>query len=276
MKSPIIPTTLVICLLTVATNLFAQAHLAGPPYIPRLQIDPQLDKLLDKIELRSNQLKSFQADMLFEQLDMEWQTISIRHGKTYYQADEKVVQFLIHFEDWLQKDIDDDEDTSKPSKYDEHLGFDGMWFTHLNAHTKHCLKREISKTPHNRQAFRLGKGDIPLPFAIQKKDVLKEFDVKLIPLDPKKPVKLKEPTDHLFLKPKKGSSFAQKYLSLELWISQKTSLPLQIRYRSDDFETTTVTWSNIQADKKINPATFELKPPAGWDVEITPLEIKSK
>ena len=144
MKNIIIPTTLTIYLFIIVSNLFAQAHLVGPPILPRLKVDPQVEKLLDEIELRSNQLKSFQADMLFEQLDLEWQTITIRHGKTFYQADEKAVRFLIHFQDWLQKDIDDQEDTSKPSSYDEHLVFDGMWFTHLNAHTKHCLKRETT------------------------------------------------------------------------------------------------------------------------------------
>ena len=274
MKNFIMVIILVIYILSAAAPSYAQGHLVGPPYIPRPKLSPQLDKLLDQIEQRSNKLTSYQAEMLFEQRNLIIETVTIRHGQTYYQADEKKVQFLIHFEDWLQKDLGDPDDNPQPNKYDEDIAFDGMWLTRLNAHAKSCEKREISKTPHNKEAFRLGRGDIPLPFAIQKKDILKEFDIKLIPPDPKKPTNFKEPVDHLFLKPKKESSFAEKYLSLELWISQKTVLPLQIRYHADDEEVTTVSWSKVKADGKINPKTFELTPPAGWDVDIIPLEIK--
>jgi len=61
-------------------------------------------------------------------------------------------------------------------------------------------------------------------------------------------------------------------VSLELWISEKTTLPLRIRYRANDDEVTTVTWTKIQADKAINPKTFAITPPAGWDMETVPLK----
>jgi len=273
MKKHLISAMLIICVICYSSIAYAQINFVGPPLInPEMRLDPQLIKLLDKIETRSNTLKTFQANMLFEQQQLLIETVTIRKGQTYYQADDKRVQFRIHFDDWLQKDLEEDIKTVKPTVYDEDVVFDGMWLTLLNARTKSGRKQEISKTPHNKEAFRLGKGDIPLPFAIQKSDIIKEFDVKLVPIDPNKPDNLKEPASHLYLKPKKKSSFAEKYVSLELWISEKTMLPLRIRYRANDDEVTTVTWSEIQADKSINPKTFEVTAPLGWDMETVPLK----
>ncbi len=237
-----------------------------------MRLGTKIINLLDKIEARSNTLKTFQAEMLFEQQQLLIETVTIRKGQTYYQADDRRVQFRIHFDNWLQKDLEEDISTVNPTVYDEDIVFDGMWLTLLNARTKSGRKEEISKTPHNKEAFRLGKGAIPLPFAIQKKDIIKEFDISLVPTDPKKPEKLSEPATHLSLIPKAKSAFAEKYVSLELWISEKTTLPLRIRYRANDDEVTTVTWSNITADKSINPKTFQITTPAGWDMETIPLK----
>jgi len=273
MKKHVLAPLGIIFIISYTSIAYAQINFVGPPLItPEMRLGPELIKLLDKIEARSNTLKSFQADMLFEQQQLLIETVTIRKGQTYYQADDKRVQFRIHFDDWLQKDREEDITSIKPTVYDEDVVFDGMWLTLLNARTKSGRKQEISKIPHNKEAFRLGKGDIPLPFAIKKNDIIKEFDVNLVPTDPKKPETLKEPAYHLFLKPKKDGSFAEKYVALELWISEKTTLPLRIRYRANDDEITTVTWSEIQADKGINPKTFEITVPAGWDIETVPLK----
>ncbi|MCP4710276.1 MAG: hypothetical protein GY869_16760 [Planctomycetes bacterium] len=272
MKKYVLYALLIICVISYTSMTYAQINFVGPPRItPEMRLGPQIINLLNKIEARSNTLKTFQADMLFEQQQLLIETVTIRKGQTYYQADDKRVQFRIHFDNWLQKDLEEDITSLKPTVYDEDVVFDGMWLTLLNARTKSGRKQEISKTPHNKEAFRLGKGDIPLPFAIQKNDIIKEFDVKLVPTDPKKPDNFTEPASHLFLKPKTKSSFAEKYVSLELWISEKTTLPLRIRYRANDDEVTTVTWSKITADKSINPKTFQITTPAGWDMETVPL-----
>jgi len=234
--------------------------------LEKAKISPQLNRLLDNLEKTGAKLKSFQAKMLFTQQQILIDTEMIRNGKLYYHTDKENLRFRIHFSDWLQRDLEDDEQVPQVFRFNEDVVFDGLWVTRRNERTKNIQKFEISRKRQNKEQFRLGQGPFPLPFAIRKADVLKEFDAKLLRAEPNDPAR----TSHLLLKPKPKSSFADKYLRMDLWIGQKDYLPRQIRYETDDAEITTVTWSEIQADKPIAEAVFKLEPgDTSWNTEVT-------
>ena len=233
-------------------------------------LSPAVEKLLAKVEKRGESLKSFQAAMLYEQNQPLTDTLTVRTGDMYYQADEKTVRFRIQFADYLQVDLEE-EKRPKPVMFNEDFSFDGIWVTRRNERTKSIQRRQVAKTARNKEDFRLGKGPFPLPFALKRSDIVKEFEIQLMKPDPKD--KTFKDADHLFLKPKPKSSFAEKYVKLELWLSQKDTVPVRMRYEVDNAETTTVTWSKIQIDKTISAKIFTLKPGgADWDVEEIPLK----
>lgn len=232
-----------------------------------------LGKLLDRIEQAGGNLKSFEATMRYEQLQQLIDTQAIRNGKLYYRTDKKSVQARIHFSDYLQQDLEEDEQ-GKVVKFDEDYVFDGLWVTRRNAQTKTIQRWEVSKKQRNAEAFRLGKGPFPLPFAIRKKDVLEHFDASVVEPDPNAVAALKD-TSHLKLIPKKESSYAEDYIQLDLWVDQKTAIPRRISYEKEDYEITTVTWTDIKLDKKIKDKVFHLKKLGkGWTEEVTLLDGK--
>jgi len=228
-------------------------------------IPAKLNKLLDRIESTSVKLRSFEADMLYIQEQLLQETITRRTGKVYYRVDDDAVRARIAYVDFLQRYSD--EAPPKPQKFDEDIVFDGMWVIHRNARTKNILRKQVSRTPKNVEAFRLGKGEFPLPLAIRKADVLREFDVTWPRPDPNDP----EDTDHLLLKPKEKSSYAKKYARIELWIGRKLIVPTQIRFETHNHEITTFTWSKIKLNKRIKDKVFELKGGRGWSEEEQPL-----
>jgi outer membrane lipoprotein-sorting protein len=233
----------------------------------------ELEQLLDNIEQSGSKLQSFQADMLYAQLDPLRDTLVKRGGELYYRTgtDKTAVMFRIHFDDYLQQDLTDPA-SARPVKYDEDYVFDGMWVTRRNTHTKTIQKWEVSRTANDKEMFRLGKGPFPLPFAIKKKDIKENFDVKLPGPDPNEPADPAN-THHLQLLPRAQSSYAKDYLQMNLWIDQKTSIPVQISYQNIDYEVTTVTWTKIKTDKQIKDKVFELETPGNdWDVDIKPLQ----
>jgi len=242
------------------------------PEVTEKPLPAQLENLLDRIEKVGAELKSFQADLLFRQEQILLDTVTIRNGKIYYQTDSKSVYARIHFDDFLQKELDDPH-PPKPVKFDEDITFDGLWLVLRNARTKTIQSWEVSKERRNLEAFRLGKGPFPLPFAIRKKDVIEHFEVSLVKPAANDP----EDTQHLKLKPRKTSPYAEEYIRMDLWISNQTTLPLQISYEKDDYEITTVTWIKPLTDKNIDPDIFQLKPPGtDWTVERHPLEDASE
>jgi len=231
-------------------------------------VSAEVNQLLDRIEKRGRELKTFQAQMLFKEEQPVIDALTIRNGRLSYQTDSKAVRFRIRFTDLLQKDLEDDVE-SKPVIFDEDFVFDGRWLTRRNDHTKSIQKWEISKTPHDREIFRLGKGPFPLPFALVKSDIVREFSVKL--LDSK--TKDGEQTHHMELVPRKNSSFAETYVRWELWISKTSFLPEQFRYETEDHKITMIAWSKIKIDRPIKSSEFDLRPAGDdWTVEMTPLE----
>ena len=252
---------LVIIILFMSINSpLAQAQLPPAAAVPDKPITAELNILLDRIERAGAKLKSFQAEMIFKQEQLLMDTVTIRNGKLYYQTNNKTVRARIHFSDFLQRDLEDPA-TAKRVKFNEDYAFDGMWVRRRNERTKSRQWWEVSKKSHNKEAFRLGKGPFPLPFAIRKQDVLEHFEVNIIESDPNDP----KETTHLELKPKKKSTYAEEYVRMDLWVSRKTDLPTQISYEKDDFEITTVTWSKPVIDKKIKDSVFSLPPVgAGW------------
>ncbi len=231
-------------------------------------ISPTLDKLLDDIEQRGANLKTFQADMEMSERQTLIDTLVERQGKLYYQADDKQVRFLGHFDTWRQVDLEDDG-PAPAVKQDLDWAFDGLWLHKRDGRTKTLQSWEVSKNAAKREDFSLGKGPFPLPFAVKKADILREFDIKLLDADPNDPPK----THHLRLTPRENSSFAREYLRLEMWILQKELVPVKLLFEKTDYEINTVTWTNWRIDAPVKSENLTLPAaPPGWTVERTPLQ----
>ena len=235
-------------------------------------ISEQLSAVLDRVEQAGVKLKSFQADMLFQQEQILVETLTNRRGTLHYRVDTDSVRARIGFRNFQQQNLDD-EKPARIVKFDEDYVFDGMWVTRRNARTKSIQKWELSRKPRDKETFRLGRGPFPLPFAIKKKDVIEHFETKLLKPDPNDPAE----TEHLKLLPKKDSPYAEEYVQMDLWISKNNALPVRISYEKDDYEITTVNWTDIEIDKTIKDKVFKLKPGGrGWSEEIHPLEEKEE
>ncbi len=231
---------------------------------------PDLEKMLGRIEKVGHDLKTFQADMVYEQLNGLQDTMNKRNGKLYYKVTEKTVFFRVHFADFLQVDLDDEDSKTKPTKFDEDLAFDGMWFTRRNAKTKHLSREQLSLKPKGKDQYELGKTPFPVPSSLKKADVLKNFNVELVKPNPKAPKNLKN-TDHLKLVPKKDSPYKKEFVQMNLWFDKKTSMLTQISQEKEGLEIMTVTWTNIKTNKGISDKTFKLKKGLiGWTVETKP------
>ena len=232
-------------------------------------VDPGVIRMLERVEARGAALRSFQADMLYKSEQPLIDTLNVRNGKLYYRVHNETVHFRLHFSDLQSIDLEYPEESPDKSVFDEDISFDGCWAMMRNARTRSIRRREVSKTPADRESFRLGKGMFPLPFAVRKDDVLKEFNVSLPKADPNDPAG----TFRLHLVPKPEGAFSEKYRELDLWIESASNLARQIRYSTDNEEIVTVLWSKIIVDKSLSDNLFELKPAGpGWDIEVERLD----
>ncbi len=269
-----------VCFLSAATSISCEPDQApadnhksaADPNSFRIPDDTPLPEILTIIENAGNNLTSYQAEMDYRQEQFLTDTLILRDGRIYYLAQDHTVLARIYFSNYLQADIED-ESKGQRIVFDEDYVFDGKWLHHRYARTKTLTSWEISRKAYNKETFRLGKGPFPLPFAIRKEDVSKNFEVRI--REPQK----SDPnnTVHLIFTPRKDSSFAEEYKNLELWIAKQNAMPVKIMYENVDYEITIVQWDEIILNRPIDKSVFVLKP-AGpdWTREVHSLKEKDQ
>jgi outer membrane lipoprotein-sorting protein len=228
-----------------------------------------LGEVLSRVEGRLTKLHTFRAEMEYQVDQVLLDSRTVRHGTMYYAQDSNTVAFRVNFRDWSQYDLEEEESAEiEPVKYQEDYIFDGQWLSVRNEQRKSLRRVEVSKGKVDPNMFRLGKGPVPLPFALKKDDVLKEFKVEEVEPTAADP----NETRHLVLTPRETSSVLKRYKRYEMWVSVKNWVPVQVLLVSQENEVTRVRWTVIELDMKLDKDVFVV-PVVGsdWSVEVVPL-----
>lgn len=153
--------------------------------------------------------------------------------------------------------------------------FDGMWLSVLKYKIKNMTKYQVAAPGAKVAPMQLGKGPFPLPFGQKVADVQKLFAIKSDAAKDDKKF-----GTYLKLIPLKGKEKEVKFAVLEMWVDEKTGLPIKlISYQNNDqgklVSVTTVVFKDIKASEKLDPAIFApAKPDPKWELNIEPLEKK--
>ncbi len=173
------------------------------------------------------------------------------------------------------------------------IAFDGRFLTEMLHSEQQINKREIVAQGQDVDPFELGDGPFPpLPIGQQKDDILRRYDVRLVPateglepnadLDPKDPfdlpeirsaerlMRFAEGSVQLLLVPRRASADA-KFSEIRLWYKADESGRLLPRMsRTVDANSRDVSIVQLMHPLKINDAPREdlltIEPPEGWTV----------
>lgn len=171
--------------------------------------------------------------------------------------------WMIHFKEW-----NDGRVRNKERKW---YIFDGRWLIKAEEPANSILKYELVREGERVNIFKLGEGRFPLPFGQKKADVLKEFDVTLIGPSAADPPN----TDHLMCRPKKESHLAERYKTIELYISNDAKsaeygLPVKIVMENIKEATQeTAVFTKFRKNGGLKATDFQLpRDTKGWHTEI--------
>ncbi len=239
------------------------------PAPPTQPADPRVDQILTRLAER--QVNDLKGDVL-------WKTVAVlggeedalrKRGELWYQDTEPVARFMIHFTGRISG-------TGRKDRLDEQYMFDGMWYVELKAQTKTVIRREVRKADDLRDPYKIGEGPFPLPFGQKKDDLLREFEIEYVEPadgDPRE-------TDHLKLRPRRGTKTAERYKVLDFWVRQSGDLgglPVMVQVtkldgtgRVDSY--VTVRFSDIKLNAGVADSVFEIRTPPGFHEEIERLE----
>jgi len=248
-------------ILALCGSVAAAGQTTAPASAPA--VDPALDAVLNRVEQRT--VNNLRAGVAWRQqyvIDLPEDVVTKR-GQIWYRRGEPVAGFLIHFTQQVRGERQD--------KLDEKYMFDGRWYVELNARTKTCERREVRRADDKADPYKVGEGLFPLPFGQKKADILREFDVTLVPPAADDP----PATDHLRLVPRAGTNTGQSCKELDFWVDRDgTTAGLPIKVRVAKLDGTgklnshiTVTFDDARLDEpKFDDRVFEIKTPDGYQL----------
>jgi hypothetical protein len=230
-------------------------------------LDPTIDKILTRLEGREvRDLKAAVSWKLQYLTDLEEDAVT-KVGELWYQQQEPVSKFLVHFTKKIT--------ASRQYDLDERHMFDGRWYEVMRSETKTFERREIRREGDVGNPYKLGEGPFPVPFGQKKADILKEFEVSLLPPAPDDPAQ----TDHLNFVPRSGTQMEETYKQVDVWIAREGpnhDLPIKVHTAKKEAgklnSFITITFSDIKLNQGFSGSVFHLTPPPGYDVEEERLE----
>ena len=230
----------------------------------RQGVDPEILKVLDKLEELGGTIKDLQAELSLEKLEVLVDDRSTKEGRLYYQRSKDTIRFRISFEKtrWGERTIADKED----------FVFADGWMIHRQGRSKREDRYPVARPGQpDTDLMRIGKSPLPIPIGQKTEEVLKKFEVSIIEPDEKTdPAKIK--TVHLKLVPRQGTELAMSHTRLEFWLTQPGCLPVRSQWENDSGDIFTAQMSKLRVNKKMKKRVFKLgKVPAKYVVQVHPL-----
>lgn len=229
---------------------------------------PEVVKILDRYEAAGAKVTSLRSKkMTYQRNQTDADEITDIEGAVLYlkltdSAKPAGQQARTFFRVDFNKEIKDKTVSNKKVIYSIYDG----WLHELNEKTVQLVNRQLVPPGQAINPFKLGEGPFPLPFGQTKKDVLDNFDVKLIPADAKDP----KESDHLEMTPKAAATFAKKYKKIHFYVSQKSNLPEKMVTEAEG-EIVTAGFADLEINPKLAEGDFALTKPREFQEVTIPL-----
>jgi len=225
----------------------------------------RIDEILDRIEAKSNQIKTLQAKIRYDRIQGLLGDEQRRFGSLVYQAGPPA-RFSIHFD----RLIVDDTVRMQNRRY----VFDGHWLTEKLDDQKIYIRRQLVDENENADLIKLGEGPFALPLNQKKEEILNRFDVTIMD-DNIENEDEEYPANclHLLLKPREELDI--KPTRIELWYDRESYLPKRAASIDEKEESESIIdILNLQENIDVDPRVFQSIPPTepGWQIEVKPLE----
>lgn len=249
----------------VADPAPADPVVAASAPAPTPAATPEAMELLELLESAGQRYQSLRADLSYHVLMKQLGDQELRKGYVAYlnpQGDEPG-KFRVHFDSLRLGE-------GKPIKEVEDYAFDGHYLVMAKHKIKEMTFVQVTAEGERAQPMKLGEGPFPLPFGQNVQDVLTRFDATT-----KGATEGPAGTRYLRLVPKPEQAEQASFTRLEMWIDPQTALPARLVSEDPSRNVTTVDFTNIKTDPKLEDNTFDIKWGqfgAGWQRDIRRLE----
>jgi hypothetical protein len=237
----------------------AQPPLVNPtgPAAAAGAADPAVNDLLLALQRRGQDLQDFTADVSLTETDAVLGAEKKDVGRVWYQRKP-------NGDSRIHVGFDRKILSGRTLKQRHEWVLDNGKLVDQSFDNKTQVTRRVLKPGQKLDPLKLGEGPFPLPIGQDPAEVLRNFDVTLKPLTKDEP----PGTTHATLKPRKGTRFEKKFVSIEVFVDQQSHFPTRIETADRDGATVrTADLSNIRINQGLKDSDFQLPEPAkDWGV----------
>jgi hypothetical protein len=248
-----------------------QPQAAPPQPQPNQSTDPKVIDILDRLEARGKDIRSFQAHVVYHKDNALLGDQQTRMGKLHYLAADPAASQSARFRLDFEQIIINDALRPNPLTW----VFDGQWLAERQEEKKLFIRRQVVGPGEVYDPLSVD-GPFPLPLGQSRLQVLARYHVRLVEdADPSAP---ELDMIHLHLVPRPDVPRAQgSFDTADLWFDPDTLLPRKVATTESDATTTvTITKPRLnEHDQAAQPQLFSTQPPppgSGWRVEVIPFQ----
>jgi hypothetical protein len=251
------------------------------------------DDLLTRLETADKDLKSLEAEILYDRVFGLAGDRQIRTGKLFYvDSKEKDAsgqpapgsrKFAIRFDSLQLGD-------QAARKEEKTVVFDGRWLIEKLPSEKIVTKREVVPVGKAFDPLKIGEGPFPIPVGQRREDILKRFDAQLLPAE--EGLKGNEPGDtpklkafvtkakayQLKLTPKPDPN--QDFKEVRLWYAPDEAshalLPILARTVNQQDDVSIVELVNVKLNQPAPQGVFDAQVPEGWKLQEQNLPAENR
>ena len=227
----------------ILTLIFALLATTNPSDLSQ---QSSIDEILDALDARGQNLKSFVADVKLGETDTATGDDSSRSGQIWYQAGDQPKIHVV---------FDTKAANGKIAADKIEYLLAGRDLIDRTYRTKTQVTRHVLKPGEKMNLLKLGEGPFPLPIGQKKEDVHAAFDVKKID-----PAKDDPPqTVHLQLTPKPDTQLDRRFKTIDVWIGFSDHMPQRIDTLDKNESTTRSTeLKNVKINANLPDENFTL------------------
>jgi hypothetical protein len=223
---------------------------------------PEAVAWLDRIQEKSSQIKTLQADLRYDRNQGLVGDKQRRFGTLVFQTGPPK-KYAIHFDRLL---VD-----GRIDKQDRWYIFDGTWLVERLDAEKQFTKRQIvapGTAADKADPLDLGEGPFALPITAKKDRLLQRFNVALVASEKDDPAN----SIHLKLTPREN--FKSDYTQVDMWYDRASLLPVHVRTLDESENETVILVTKPRVNDPVEDKVFDTSEPKGdgWRVETTPWE----
>jgi len=227
---------------------------------PTPAIDPEIERLLERLEKKGDQITDVEADITYVRIDPVLEDRQEYRGIIRFKEDRPNPVFFIRFDSFRQEGI-----VRKSKQW--HV-FDGQWYIEARESTRTIVKRQIVRPGETLEVFRIGEGPFPLPFGQKKNDILTNFAVRRIAPPESAPPNC----DHIECTPLPGTPLADKYDAIRFSIDRALDLPVRVSTtEKQEGIRITALLDNVKINPGLAASALKLPDLSGYQIDTEPL-----